>query len=72
MTTKAKCLGRASRDRVVGPYFIVGNLGRVKYLQLLMKQIVPATQEIASDDFEEVLFQQAGAPPHFRLIVRDY
>lgn len=60
------------RDRIIGPFFIQGNLDGERYLDLLINDIVPAIQEITSDDFNEVWFQQDGAPPHYRNIVRDY
>lgn len=60
------------RDRIVGPFFIDGNLDGPRYLELLQEQIVPAIQEIAGDDFNEIWYQQDGAPAHFRVIVRNY
>lgn len=60
------------RDRIIGPFFIDGNLNGEKYLEMLTNQIVPAIQEIAGDEFDNVWFQQDGAPPHYRNIVRDY
>ncbi|OXU21432.1 hypothetical protein TSAR_000030 [Trichomalopsis sarcophagae] len=49
-----------------------GNLDGPKYLQLLQGNIVPSLQEIAGDEYDEVSFQQDGAPAHFTRIVRDY
>lgn len=60
------------RDQMIGPFFIDGNLNGPKYLQLLQEEIVPSLQEIAGDEYDEVWFQQDGAPAHFTRIVRDY
>ncbi len=67
----AGILGR----RIIGPFFIDGNLNGQKYLDLLQNDVVPAIQDAAYDqniDFDSVYFQQDGAPPHFAIIVRDF
>lgn len=62
-------------NEIIGPFFIDGNLDRPKYILLLHNQIVPemrasaARQNIAWND---VYYQQDGAPAHYARLVRDY
>lgn len=61
--------------RIIGPFFIDGNLNGEKYLNLLQDSIVPAMVDAAEDqniDFDEVYFQQDGAPAHYARAVRDF
>lgn len=44
----------------------------IKYLQLFTNEIVPAIQQTAGNDFDDVRFQQDEAPAHYSLIVRDH
>lgn len=57
--------------RVIGPFFINGNLNAEEYLAMLQQQIVPAIQA-SVNNFEQIWFQQDGAPPHYGLQVRQY
>ncbi len=60
---------------IIGPFFIDGNLDGPKYVLLLHHHIVPAMQASAirqNIPWNEVIFQQDGAPAHFARIVRDY
>ncbi|XP_046434517.1 uncharacterized protein LOC124186678 [Neodiprion fabricii] len=59
-------------NRLIGPFFIDGNLNGEKYLWLLRERIVPALRLIEEEIGEPVWFQQDGAPPHFTRAVRDY
>ena len=59
-------------DTIIGPFFIEGNLNAVSYEQLLRNQIVPAIQALKGDDFENIWFQQDGAPAHYGVNVRQY
>lgn len=59
-------------NRLIGPFFIEGNLNAVKYENMLQNEILPAIREIAGDNFENIWFQQDGAAPHFGLNVREY
>lgn len=43
----------------------------VQYLQLLTDGILPAIQQTAETDFDDVWFQQVEAPAYYALIVRD-
>lgn len=62
-------------NEIIGPFFIDGNLDGPKYIILLHNQIVPemhasaARQNIAWND---VYFQQDGAPAHYARLVREY
>ena len=40
------------------------------YLEILCEVVVPQLQ--TKPDFDELFFQQDGAPPHYALRVRDY
>lgn len=60
------------RNQIVGPFFIDGTLNGEKYLQLLTGQIIPRIQELAGEVFDNVWFQQDGAPPHYSLTVRNH
>jgi transposase len=57
--------------QIIGPFFIEGNLTGDVYLGMLQQQIIPAIQA-SRDDFEQVWFQQDGAPPHYSRQVRHY
>jgi len=59
-------------DTIIGPFFIEGNLNAQRYLQMLENQIVPAIQALREDDFEDIWFQQDGAPPHYGIDVRRF
>lgn len=54
---------------IVGPIFFEGTVTGDTYLNAL-KTIVPQLQQ--RDDFEELYFQQDGAPAHYSLAVRQY
>lgn len=62
-------------NEVIGPFFIDGNLDGPKYILLLHHQIVPAMRASAARqniDWNDVYFQQDGAPAHYARLVRDY
>lgn len=59
-------------NKIVGPFFIDGNLNAQKYLDLLNNSIIPAIRNIVQGAFDNVWFQQDGAQPHYALIVRDF
>lgn len=62
-------------QNIVGPYFIAGNINAENYIafvHLLRTEVVPRIQEITGLAFEQVWFQQDGAPAHFAVIIRDY
>jgi transposase len=57
--------------RVVGPYFIEGNLNAISYHELLDTRVIPDLRELLGPEFEDIWFQHDGAPPHFGLQVRE-
>lgn len=57
-------------DRVIGPFFIDRNLTAVKYRTMLQYDIVPATQCV--ENFNDIMFQQDGAPAQYGQRVREY
>lgn len=62
-------------SRIIGPFFIEGNLNGEMYLDLLTDHIIPAIENAANEqniDFEEVFFQQDGAPAHYANIVKNH
>lgn len=62
-------------DEVIGPFFIDGNLDGPTYILLLHNQIVPAMRASAirqNNPWEDVIFQQDGAPAHYANLVRTY
>lgn len=62
-------------DEIIGPFFIDGNLDSSKYILLLHNQIVPAMRLSAARqnmDWNDVIFQQDGAPAHYAVLVRRY
>lgn len=59
-----------SSDGVIGPIFLDGILTGEKYLTLLQRDVLPILQQ--REDFDDIWFQQDGAPPHFAKCVRDF
>lgn len=59
-------------DRLIGPFFIDGNLDARKYEDLLEHQIIPKIREIVRDNFDITWYQQDGAAAHFGVHVRAY
>lgn len=62
-------------DEIIGPFFIDGNLDAPKYVILLHEHIVPAMRVSAARQnipWDEVFYQQDGAPAHFSILVRRY
>lgn len=47
---------------IVGPVFIEGNVNAATYLHVLQEQFLPWAQQ--SQDFDEMIFQEDGAPVH--------
>lgn len=50
---------------LIGLFFFQENLNAQRYERLLLDQIIPAIRNIFPNNFEEIWFQQNGAPPHF-------
>lgn len=63
------------KNEIIGPFFIDGNLDGPKYVLLLHIHIVPAMRISAARQnipWNDVIFQQDGAPAHHALLVRTY
>ncbi|XP_018315540.1 uncharacterized protein [Mycetomoellerius zeteki] len=54
-------------EAIIGPFFIEGNLNTDNYLAMLQDEIVSAIRNIARQNFNDIWFQQDGAPPHYGL-----
>jgi len=52
-------------SKVIGPFFIPGNLNADMYLNMLSDIILPSV--MSADDTFPSFFQQDGAPPHYGL-----
>lgn len=62
-------------NEIIGPFFIDGNLDGPKYVLLLHYQIVPEMRASAARqniNWNDVYYQQDGAPAHYARLVRDY
>lgn len=59
-------------NRIIGPFFIDGNLNAQNYEAMLRELIVPAIREISGDNFEDIWYQQDGAAAHYGRNVRAY
>uniref|UniRef100_A0A914PQU3 DUF4817 domain-containing protein n=1 Tax=Panagrolaimus davidi TaxID=227884 RepID=A0A914PQU3_9BILA len=55
---------------IIGPYFFEGNVNGDNYLHMLRNFYLPQVQN--RPGFANQVFQQDGAPPHWRLTVRDW
>lgn len=55
---------------VVGPYFFESTVTSDNYLQMLRNSIIPVVEE--HQNFETMIWQQDGAPPHYGQRVREY
>lgn len=58
--------------KIIGPFFLDENVNAERYLYLLQTQVLPAIRNLVGDDFNNVWFQQDGAPPHFAINVRQF
>jgi transposase len=57
-------------NRIIGPFFIEGELNGEKYLDILIREIGPALDDLGLDT--EIWFQQDGAPAHYATIIRQH
>lgn len=57
---------------IIGPFRIDGNLNGPNYLDMLRNTIIPALQQATGENFNNIQFQQDGAPPHWTVPVREY
>jgi len=58
-----------SSDGIVGPQFFDGTVTGERYLDKLKNFIIPALRQ--RPDFNNLYFQQDGAPPHYATVVRN-
>jgi hypothetical protein len=58
------------KNGIVGPFFTRQNITGASYLALLQDQFLPVVQQWPS--FNNLLFMQDGAPPHWATVVRDW
>lgn len=62
-------------NHIIGPIFLEENLNGPMYLNMLQNTITPLIDAVVAQnphEFEEVIFQQDGAPPHYFRQVRNY
>ena len=62
--------GGISVKGVLGPVFFDGTVNGQNYLDMLTNVVVPQLR--ARDDYDELFFQQDGAPPHYSRLVRAF
>ena len=55
------------RRGIIGPVFIEDNLNAENYRQILINHVIP----FIDAEFEEIVFQQDGAPCHYANVVRN-
>lgn len=59
-------------DRLVGPFFVEGNLNQEKYNNLLRNEIGDYLDELPLAELNRVVFQQDGATPHNARMNTDF
>lgn len=59
-----------SRAGVIGPFFFNGNVNGTNYLNMLQNYLLPELQHYPH--FEQLIFQQDGAPPYWTRAVREF
>ena len=57
-------------DKIIGPFFIDGNLNANEYLIMLQEEILPSL--LYEDGNFPVYFQQDGASSHFSIHIRQW
>ena len=62
--------GGISSGGVIGPIFFDGAVNGENYLEMLNNVVLPYLRQ--REDFNELYFQQDGAPPHYALNVRTF
>ncbi|CAF0981669.1 unnamed protein product [Rotaria sp. Silwood1] len=55
---------------VVGPFFFEDNVTSETYLHMLKDNIIPQLED--HPNFQTMIWQQDGAPPHYGQVVRNY
>lgn len=59
-----------SSQGIIGPFFFTQNVNQFTYLEMLRNNAMPAVMSL--QNWEECVWQQDGAPPHWALSVRAY
>lgn len=59
-----------SRQGVVGPFFFDENVRGENYLTMLQREFLPVVEQW--ENFDELIFMQDGAPPHWKIAVRNW
>ena len=57
---------------LIGPHIIEGNQTGDVYLNFLVHTLPGLLESVPLNLRSRLIFQQDGAPPHFRITVRDY
>ncbi|KAG8302280.1 hypothetical protein J6590_034593 [Homalodisca vitripennis] len=57
--------------QLAGPFFIEGNLNAISHQRLLENEIKPALRNMFGEHFQNIWFQQDGAPPHYGIDAGD-
>ena len=58
-----------SKNHVHGPFFFEGNVTGDVYLQMLQNWLI---DELISNKYEDFIYQQDSAPPHWKLTAQAY
>lgn len=58
-------------DRIIGPYFIEGNLNGRKYTTFLQETLDPLLEETPLETRNRIWYQYDGCPAHFSLMARN-
>ena len=64
---KVNVLGALSKNHVHGVFFFKGNVTSDVCLHMLQNWLM---DELIANEHEDFIYQQDGAPPHWRLTVR--
>ncbi|PNF25261.1 hypothetical protein B7P43_G12578 [Cryptotermes secundus] len=62
--------GGVTYGGLIGPFFLEGCVTGETYLKLLRESVIPELQR--RENFDELWWQQDGAPPQFANIVRTF
>lgn len=65
-STKVDVFCAISKKKVYGPFFFEGNVNGDVYLQMLQNWLI---DQLIENEDESLIFQQDGAPPHWKLTV---
>ena len=57
---------------LIGPFFFTESVNGDRYLDMLEENFWPVVAEAAENEDEPIFFQHDGAPPHYRLTVRNW